>query len=222
MNLINIQFGQAVRLMPIDGLQGNLYGPNLTKAFEAKYAFLQGPRVVAEYDLSKGIAFHHGFFEKCVIDKFTIFSDGVICETKVDTAIADQFIDAALGWARDEAGFAISADVIGAGARIYLSRLDIQTDLTLGRALSAFTGIGKSIAIAIKSYGHTAPADYQPASVQLHVDNLGKVPAISPGPFSFERLAGQPYSAGRWFSQAPLRTDDHLRLLNELEAGLRD
>jgi hypothetical protein len=36
--------------------------------------------------------------------------------------------------------------------------------------------------------------------------------------FTFERRAGEPYSANRYFSQAPMRTADHVKLVEKIEA----
>ena len=45
--------------------------------------------------------------------------------------------------------------------------------------------------------------------------------ATSHADFTLERRAGQPYSSNRYFSSAPTRTEDHIRILESIEKLLR-
>lgn len=214
MNLVEIQLGQAVRFMPLAGTQGSLYGPNLARAFEQRYGFLQGPRTVEEWNISnKGVSFLHGLFEGSLIAKFSIFEDGLVCETQVNTDVADAFIDDAIKWAREEAGYQISSS---STSRAYISRINVQSPVALDKVVDGFEVFGSGLAAAVRSYGRHNPPPYVPAALHFHVEN-GK--DGSP-PFLFERTLNQPYSTGRYYSSAPLRTDDHLHLLGELEKAL--
>lgn len=218
------QYGQAVRLFQVQGLTGRLYGPNLTRGFEEKFNFLEAPRTAAQYDGAKGIVFQHGVLDGVVIDKFTLFNDGLVCETKVDTDFADRIIDEAILWAQGEAGIRIPAALLEHAGRIYLSRLVFEADLMLDQANKRFSKIGKAIAESIRAYGVTRVSDYALAGVHLHTDG-GSMPGgtSSQTPaFSFERQINQPFSARRYFSSAPLKTVDHVSILKALEESLKD
>jgi hypothetical protein len=214
MKLLQIALGQAIRFVPISGLQGRLYGPNLARPFERRYGFLQGPLTVEQWDISKGIAFLHGVFEGTVIEKFTLFTDGVVCETKVDTLIAERFIDDALKWAREEGGFAIPGEPVSRG---YISRVNVQMDVDLDRAIPGLTEFGTEIARTVTAYGRNLAHQYGVAGLHFHLDPSN--PA-APLPFLFERTINQPYSSRQYFSSAPVTTADHLRLLEKLETTL--
>lgn len=218
MKVLHIQLGQAVRFVQITGLQGKLYGPNLARPFEQKYGFLQGPTSVEQWDLTKGVSFLHGFFEGTVIDRFSLFADGFVCETKADTDIADRFIDDAVAWARDTAGFSIPD--ISSVARAYISRMNVQMDVALDKAIDGFDEFGRKLAEMVQSYGrHRPPTPYGVATMAFHVDN-GTQTSLGAPPFLFERTVNQPYPSGQYFSSAPLRTTDHRLLLEVLEAVL--
>lgn len=216
MKLIQIQTGQAVRFIALAGLQGSLYGPALARGLEERYGFLQGPRSLDEWDLSKGISFYHGLFDKIVIEKFSIFSEGLVCETKVNSAIADRFLDDVLAWAREAGGFALPA---GPSPRAYVSKINIQMDVALDRAIKGFSEFGRAIAEGISSYGRLQPPEYGVATLTFHVDG-GTNTIGAPPPFSFERTINQPWSANHYYSSAPLATDDHIKVLEALERAL--
>lgn len=216
MKLVQIDLGQAVRFVPIGGLQGKLYGPNLARPFEHRYGFLQGPQTVEQWDINKGVAFRHGVFEGILIEKFTLFPDGVVCETKVDTKIADKFIDDALAWAREAGGFPIPEAV----SRGYVSRIIVHMDVALDKAVAGLVEFGKEAAKTVRSYGrHGVREDYGVAGLHFSMEATVQN-AAAPPPFLFERAVNQPYSDGRYFSSAPLSTADHLQLLGTLERAL--
>lgn len=216
MKLVQIELGQAIRFVPISGLQGKLYGPNLARPFEQRYGFLQGPQTVEQWDLNKGIGFRHGVFEEVLIEKFTLFPDGVVCETKVDTKIADKFIDDVLAWARETAGFAIPES----GSRGYVSRIHVQMDVALDKVITGLLEFGKEAAKTVQSYGrHGVTQDYGVAGLHFSMEAAVQN-AAAPPPFLFERAVNQPFSARQYFSSAPLSTADHVQVLSTLERAL--
>jgi hypothetical protein len=55
------------------------------------------------------------------------------------------------------------------------------------------------------------------ASIEFWPD---QTQSYKPSTFSFQRRAGDPFGDNRYWSQAPLPTDEHLKLLNDFEAIL--
>jgi hypothetical protein len=66
--------------------------------------------VLADYDLSKGVTFLHGFFNNRVIDRFQVFSNGILAEAKLDTNECDRFLDDLLKWITERGGGGIYAN----------------------------------------------------------------------------------------------------------------
>jgi hypothetical protein len=223
MKALNIQFGQAVRLIQTQGLTGRLHGPNLARAFEQRFNYLEGPRTAAQFDTSKGVVFQHGALEGVVIDKFTIFNDGFVCEAKVATEFADRIIDEVLVWAQKDAGYEIPPERLTKAGRMYLSRVDFEANVMLDQAIKGFSKVGSMIAESLRGYGVVRASDYAVSGLHFHIDSGAQEPTSSmPPAFLFERQINQPFSARRYFSSAPLSTADHVAVLEALEETLND
>src|SRR5690242_3790829 len=112
MKLVNVLLGQAIRVLKISGQHGgNIYGLNLTKALEQRYGFLQGPRSLAEYDMTQGVTFLHGYFQnRIVIDRLQIFSTGLIAEGKIPTDECAAFLDDVVGWVQEAGAARVEQD----------------------------------------------------------------------------------------------------------------
>jgi hypothetical protein len=189
---------------------------SLLRAFETRYGFLQGPRSVTDFDTAKGITFVHGFFgDNIVIDRFQIFNDGVVCETRAPVEQADLFIEDALKWASEEANLEAGPE----RARIYNSHIVVQTSAQVEEKFGIFSDVGSQIARIIGTYGGQHLTDYKIIGFRLYYDGFS-LPAPKPAPFLFERREGQPHDSGLYFSVAPLRTTDHLAVLDNLETLL--
>jgi hypothetical protein len=212
MKLSNIILSRAIRVGKVSGPGGgNIYGLNLAKACEERYGFLQAPRVLADYDLSKGITFLHGFFENRVIDKFQVFPNAILAEAKLDTDECDRFLDDILKWITERGGieFAPSEPVI----RFYVSQLEIQSSVGLARSFPQLAFLGRQIGDILRGYGQATP-DYEFSGLSFGAsqnDAMG---------FRFEGREGENVPRGLFFSQSRLRTSDHLRILGTLESTL--
>jgi len=205
----NIILSQAIRVGKVSGPGGGtIYGLNLSKACEERYGFLQAPRVLADYDLSKGITFLHGFFENRVIDKFQVFPNGIVAESKLDTDECDRFLDDILKWIIERGGmeFTPSEPVI----RLYFSQLEIQSGVELARSFPQLAFLGRQIGDILRGYGQTTP-DYEFSGLSF---------GASQNDFRFEGREGATAQHGVFFSQSRLRTSDHLRILETLEGAL--
>src|ERR1700730_1547731 len=212
MKLQNILLGQAVRFGKISGPDGgSVYGLNLTKACEERYGFLQSPRVLADFDLSKGVTFLHGYFQnQYVIDRFQVYENGMLAEAKVDTDICDAFLDDVLQWVTSRGGIKFDSETTS--PRFYLSQLEMLSDIELNHAFSKIAPMGRRVADVIRSYNQITP------DLELSGVSFGSGEATS---FKFERREGPSVPRNVFFASARLRTKDHLSLLDDLEGMLR-
>lgn len=84
-----------------------------------------------------------------------------------------------------------------------------------GLTFPDFRNLGEMITSLHTSYGFSAQP-YELSSVNLYVDaTIQTLPRALP--FTFERRAGASFAENKYFSQAPLKTDDHRRVLLEIE-----
>lgn len=212
MKLINILQSQVARLGKISGIGGGaIYGVHLSKSCEERYGFLQGPRVLADYDLGKGVTFLHGYFDnRFVIDKFQVFENGLFAEARIDSDNLDAFLDDVTNWISETGGMTFERDL--QAHQIYESKLEIETSADLKQAFKTFMPIGRQIADVLRGYKMVTP-DWEPAGI-----SFGTVGAGDAASFKFERREGNNVPHDVFFAAAHMRTKDHLKILESLEA----
>jgi len=218
MKINQISFGQAIRFMKVAPSTGQtIYGKRLASAFEEKYGFLEGPKVVADFDTGKGVTFLHGFFQgTTVIEKAVIYNDGMIVEAKADTDLCDQFIDDAVEWASENANIKFIQD--NEHPRLYLSHLVVEDEIGITKLFSKLSTVGSELSRILESYGDVKRV-IEPIGFAMQSDIAERA---GPVPFKFERRSGVQFSANLYYSSAPVRTIDHLELLKKLESILKD
>jgi len=180
----------------------------IIKGMEDRYGFVQVPRTVQEINFSTGVSFLQGYFQNSIIDKLEIYEKGLLCDARINSNLCDKFLDDLTTWATNE----FDLPVKETGTRVYMSQLEVFTELNIGMALSKFRPIGETIA---KVHGGSSKP-FELSGIRMHMDVTG-ITGPQPTEFTFERRAGQSYASSVYFSTAPLRTDDHVRVLDELE-----
>jgi hypothetical protein len=212
MKVISTLYAQAIRFGTLRPSKGNsLYGINLVRAFEERYGFLESPKTVADFDVSKGITFLHGFFEdKVVIEKAMLYNNGILIETKSTTDDCINIIADIVVWANQNASFIFEED--HSSPKMYLSHFEVEAGVNLQRISDKFQLLSDEINRYMISYGEVG-RDYKFSSLAFQLDPT----SASPMPYKFERRAHQPFGSNLYFSSAPLKTEDHLALLNSLE-----
>ena len=213
MKLVRILLAQAVRFAKIAGAGGgSIYGLNLAKACEERYGFLQAPRILADYDLSKGITFLHGYFQqRFVIDRFQIFENGVLAEARVDTDECDEFLDDVFKWVTERAGITIELSATPP-RKLYLSQIEVQSNISLNNSFAKVAPLGKQISDIQRGYGQIIP--------DLEVSGLSFGAAGDATSFKFERREGPSVPTDLYFASSRLRTKDHMKMLEALETLL--
>ena len=184
MKLLSIKQARSIWLIYL--LELNPRGRNplpLISAMIAKYNFLQSPGKPEEFDLSKGVKFGNGSFQKgveheIVID-LTFFNDGIIADTRSSTKDSDAFLDEFLNWISGEFWFVPYREIIR--KKLYLSELFIQTDRTLNTLnpkLERFVKHLNSVIVGHENH----PIGFEATGIMFGTD-----PRIinSPGPFKF-------------------------------------
>ena len=187
---------------------------------------LPGNGTDAEYDATKGITFGHGKFkvrttesaegrvsEEIVIDSFQAFNDGVVVNTRAFVEDADLFLDDLIAWTTKSFGFNILDDP--PIQRTYASSIEVTFQGSLAPLFNKIGILNKRITTALTSYGKV-PQSYEVSGFSLHCDTTKLLPP-NPAAFTFERRVQHSYTSNLYFSSAPLKTTDHLKVLEELE-----
>jgi hypothetical protein len=196
------------------------YLPDVIRAIAEKYGFAGYPKNedIVPSDPSKGLEFIHGQLlieghRAVVIDKFTMFNDGLIVDAALSTDDADLFLKDISTWLGVQMPL-----VKPSGPTLYVSQLEVKANFSEESITPPiFRNVGKDIATLLDGYGVTVPK-YQSSSIAMHYDT-SSTSVIQPGQLQIDRRSGFPYDAGIWFTQAPLKTADHVQLLERLESA---
>jgi len=202
------------RTRSLTGIVG--YLPELVQKIKVRYGFLAAPRDedLLPSDPPRGAVFQHGRLitegRLIVVDRFTVFNDGLVADSSSSTDDADLFLDDLISWAEKELP---KAEVFG--PRYYLSQIEIQMNTSLERFAPHFIPIGEKLTSLLNMYGLSV-SRYEVTAIQLNFDQTGKQ-APQPGVFFIDRRLNMPYNDNVWFAQAPLKTADHVALLKEID-----
>jgi len=183
----------------------------LIRGLQDLYGFVQVPVTVAELDFKNGVTFLSGYYHGKIIEKFQVYENGLLCETSNDTDLADEFLSEILAWATREHNLPVKET----GVRAYISQLEVISQIDMESKLSRLSQVGKLLAEFLKGYGQPV-ANYGISGLRMHYDSMA-TPIPRPPHFAFERRVGQEYSTNEFFTSAPIRTKDHLEILNALE-----
>lgn len=191
------------------------YLPDLVNQLKARYSFIKVPKdeELLPSDPPKGAEFQHGKLPaepSVIIDKLTVFIDGIVADAAESTDHADRFLSDLQEWAKTAIPKAIPS-----GPRFYLSQLEIKMEPTLEAYAPRLKPIGEKISARLATYGIQTPK-FEVSAINMNFDVFGK-PVPQPGQFVIDRRLNVAYSENVWFAQAPLRTADHIALLKELQ-----
>jgi hypothetical protein len=214
MQLIEFAPSRAVRFCDIEQRPGHtLRGGNVIRALEDRYSFIQSPRTVEEADPEKGLLFRGGMFGDLNIDRLHFYNNGLLVEAKASTESCVSVIDDVVSWLREEPGLVLTPN--DSMPRVFLSQVVVTTEASLARQLAALNGLSADINGFLSGYGQAStPAEV--AGITIYTE-----PGLRPEwQFRFERRMGHPFSENRFFSGAPLTTEDHLVLLERLELAI--
>lgn len=230
MILRSILQSQASRFLKLATTHGMPYIPDALVFVRDRYGFVETPTNLSDFNPSTGITFSHGKFQPSeksakdiVIRKLQIYEQGLLADTQATVEDADMFLDDFISWSCSR--FDIKILDYPPTHKLYHSNIELHSNLDLESPLRFIKPLGHSITNRLKKYGGEGSFDYAPTGFSLHCDMTKSTSAILPpvpSIFTLERLARHPFGAGIFVSSAPLKTADHIALIEEFEGGLRD
>jgi hypothetical protein len=138
----------------------------------------------------------------------TLWSDGIAADTYSSTRDSDEFVQEALE-SLPLLGFAYDPDVVRRKA--HLSQVNVKCSKNLNSILNPnILQWARKLSSATQSRFDFSAFEFWPDQAQL----------VKPANFSFQRKVGESAAGDRYWSQAGLSTDEHLEILEELEALL--
>jgi hypothetical protein len=164
-----------------------------------------------------GLVFQRGHFQVrdellIALNAMTIYSDGIVIDTSSSTDDGDRFGQDLLESAARE--FSLSYDSETVRRKLYLSELIVRSDISMDALNAVLTRFASELSDAIdddprprfRVAGLSFSTDpHNPAAHKILV---------------LERQAGKSFDERRYYSQAPLQTDVHFGLLEDLEKAI--
>lgn len=215
MQLKHIEVSRLVYLTTVRRDQGQIFLPAAAQALRERYFFQKTPSSYEELSESK-ITFEHGLFEGSAISEFSLHTDGLVVSARSSTDILEAFLADMLSWASERLQL-VEVDLPNR-ATFFESRLIVHLDIARARLLPWAGAVQKRLSKSLTSYG-MKPFEFGFGGAGLVVDQT-KIAAPHPTAFRLEPRMGMPLDSNIYFSVAPLKTDDHVALLEELERSL--
>ncbi|MGA9723953.1 MAG: hypothetical protein WBQ86_15955 [Candidatus Binatus sp.] len=166
----------------------------------------------------QGLTFQEGEFvanqKRIGILRFQFVPGVILADSRATTEETDLFLEDYINFANGIAPEAITST----GPTYYLSQVEVTFERPQGlrEGFSQYEEACRMIDRSLEGYGLKVPKfDFWGVNLNIDAHHLG---VLAPAFFNLERRAGFPFSANVFFSQAPLRTKDHLVLLEKLDS----
>ena len=213
MNIEEYADCRFLRLCAISRPQGQLHLPTAIAAIEETFAFQIVPTDIVQSS-SAGLEFFHGSFDDVGIDKLTVFPDGLLVQSGASTGLIQAFMDRFMRWMEEE--FELQFVETHERHSLFESNIVFTSD----RDPTAMGDrVVRLIELIESKVNETSKLDcrYTTYGFRLHTDT-NVIPGLKPIPFTVERRLGSDFSQNRYFSTAPLRSPDHIEILEHLES----
>lgn len=215
MQLNSIVSSTLVRFMGIGGLK-RIFLPDFSRRLAEFYRFVEFPKNRDDFKLENSIEFAMGFSKARLISRVQIYETGVVIEGPEYTEALEEIADEILSIIANEFGVALQE--LGSARGAYTSRIEIKSEKKLNIQSPLLNNIGNFLSKAIDGYG-TKTKPYEIYGIEMHSEARYSSP-IHPTRFTLERRAGTDYSDDIFYSEAPLKTKDHLQLLQNIESAI--
>lgn len=205
-----LAFVESLDLNP----KGHVYYPDLVAGIVDKYKFLKFPQALEDFDELKGVEFIGGKWGDVVVERLTIYQNGILLDTRASTDESERLIHEGLAWASST--FSLTFDVSMIKRRGYLSDLVFYSDCpSLLESFSPVANLNQRIYEAHSKISGDRTA-WKPTKLEFFSESVPRKPMFAP--FTIQRRADTPFSENKYFSEAPLPTDQHIALLKAFEA----
>lgn len=192
----------------------------MADSFVAKMDFRKFPtdeQLVGFFHEGKAVEFRLGKWNEYQIDLLAFYSTGIMVDTSASTDISQGVIVEVLSWLTEQVGAVFQQEWLN--RRLYVSQIEFVSELSLVTLNPRFGEFSERIT---KSVSDNAGQDlrFEPSGISFNIETVNSRFNVSP--FSIDRLPGTPFSENKYISAAPLPTDEHIQLLDDLEAALLD
>lgn len=216
MKVLNVMSAKSIWLFDINDLnpRGKDIGTELLDFLKDNYHFEKVPTSLEAVDeKTNGLKFERGRFqikeEIYISVDLEIFKDGIVGNTRSSTKDTDEFLSDVLQFSAKEFSLPYSPDLVT--AKMHVSELNVRMDAVLFDLNPNLVNFANTI----NSLCGVAVPPYEVSGLVINTDIA--ISRLKPAQFVIERKVGVPFDEKRYYSRAPVHTDEHERLLGGLE-----
>jgi hypothetical protein len=194
----------------------------LIEGIKRKYEFLKFPtleRANDPFDFHVGKLKHNGRvlkIDQLVVSYIGTEATSIGAASRTSSNDADVFLDDLIDWLAKE--FELDVNTRFSSAYHSQAEFVFSEKAQLSDHFKELSELGKGITNIIRGYGSTKCPEFELNTLAMHFDlSDTTLPKPIATPFSFERRVGTSYGENKYFSQAPLKTQDHKAVLEQLE-----
>lgn len=217
MQLASVLLARAIAWIESADLnpKGSAFYPDIAKALVARYSFQDFPRNPADFDETKGVRFALGKIGNAPIDQVVVYAYGIALDTRVSTTESRRLLEDALRWAAKELGLVYAPSMIKRWQ--YASQVTFYSEVGLTTHCRPFRNLAENVQRSVQDItGENLNVEL--TGVLVDYDQLERKHPL--GRFSIQRRDNTPFSENKYFSDAPLPTDLHLKILEQFEADV--
>ena len=218
MKIIANEAGKASQKLNPDEVlpSGGFHVPELIRLISERYGFANRPTI--ETSQQGGAKFTDGRLiagsVKKNIRQLTVFNDGLEVLAG-DTSSAELMLDDLLNWAQHAVGLRPPITY----ERFFENVIVAEFEASMDGPFKILSGVSHLFQSMLTNH-YKKPAGVALARIAISNDAIQNPLPIPSASFIVERRDGIAFSANRYFSLAPLRTDAHVQLLEEFERTL--
>ncbi|HEY6845184.1 MAG TPA: hypothetical protein VI320_03110 [Terracidiphilus sp.] len=218
MQLSAVLLARAIALFETFDLnpQGKIFFPNLVPLLVERFSFQEYPQKPEQFDASKGITFKSGYFDGQAIEEFVVYNDGLKLDLGSSTEQAREMLMNTLEWLKDEVGINYSKTMIRRWG--ILSQLTFRSDMQMDLIHPAFAAVASEVSTEVNARAGLN-LEYRASGLSFNFERPnGDIPIAA---FLIERRGKALFSEDKYYSQAPLDTQSHIRVIEEFEESIR-
>ncbi len=213
MKLLSIETTRVTELFHVTRPQGQLPIQKIASEFVDRYQFAGVPQSLEDFS-SDHVELSRGIFQEGSIEKLDVYNDGVVVSGRSNTDFFEEFLHDLILWLERDLGMSrlITKDV----TRSYESEITVELDPKVLDVLDPLNSIGTKISgMVAENCGKVA--DYSALGFAFSTEQAS-AQGLTPGPFRLERRLASEFHFNHFVSGAPLKTQQHIEILESLEA----
>jgi len=214
MKLLTINLARAIWFFHLNDLnpRGKDVERNVLSEIGKRYSFLKTPdmkEMIEARNKNQPFVLQHGSFKDVEITALTIYRDAIFADTRSSTQDSEAFLVDVFEWVTELGLLDYKTIAI---RRYYVSEIYVSLNKSLNVINPKFSQFAKMLEEKTKT-SHKK-LHFEAASLGFWIDPDIKHAHVH---FRLERQADIGFDEGRYYSMAPLETDEHLKALEILE-----